>query len=316
MKFIIKAIIALFIINSTFFIKANAQIAVNTDGSDPDASAILDIKSTTSGFLVPRLTTTQRNNMPNKVEGLIVYDTDLQSYMLYDNLGWFNFRNYSADVNNDPRIYVEKSTDTDIIQFYRSNTNQFITQRTGNGDAEFIFVNSDDDIFIGRNTTGITNTGDNIRNVLIGLNAGVQNYGIRSNVIAGYNAGTKDRAYSDNVIMGYEALGGSVAATSTMNSNVIMGYQAGYDMTDGDHNVIIGYKAGYVFNGNDNVIMGEDAGENINGADNNVVIGLRAGRNLQADYNVCIGQNSGDGVTTGEYNTIIGNFLRKYIDDF
>ena len=307
MQFIIKTIIVFFIINTTFLIKINAQVAVNNDGSDPDASAILDIKSTTSGFLVPRLTSAQRSSMPNKVAGLLVYDTDLQSYMLYDNSTWYNFRDYGSDANNNTRMYVEKTTDSDKIEFYRSNNNQFTIQRTGNGDAELVFNNPNFDIFIGRNTTGITTDGSNIRNVLIGSNAGVQTLFIQYNVIVGHHAATKNRNYKYNVIIGYEALGGSVAPTSSITDNVIMGYRGGYDMTGGFDNIIIGDRAGYQFNGRDNVVIGSIAGNNINGGDYNVIVGDRAGQNLMADYNVCIGESSGNSLGTGEYNVFMGS---------
>ena len=36
-----------------------AQVAINTDGSNPDSSAILDLKSSNRGFLPPRLTNYQ-----------------------------------------------------------------------------------------------------------------------------------------------------------------------------------------------------------------------------------------------------------------
>ena len=40
---------------------ADAQsVAINTDASLPNASAILDIKSITKGLLIPRMTTVQR----------------------------------------------------------------------------------------------------------------------------------------------------------------------------------------------------------------------------------------------------------------
>jgi hypothetical protein len=35
------------------------SVAINTDGSAADASAILDLQSTTSGFLPPRMTAAQ-----------------------------------------------------------------------------------------------------------------------------------------------------------------------------------------------------------------------------------------------------------------
>ena len=53
-----------------------AQVAVNTDGSLPATSAILDAKSTTSGFLPPRMTLQQRNAIPAPAEGLLVVCTD------------------------------------------------------------------------------------------------------------------------------------------------------------------------------------------------------------------------------------------------
>jgi hypothetical protein len=37
--------------------------SINTDGSAADASAILDLQSTTSGFLPPRMTAAQRDDI-------------------------------------------------------------------------------------------------------------------------------------------------------------------------------------------------------------------------------------------------------------
>jgi hypothetical protein len=51
------------------------------------ASAILDITSTTKGFLPPRMTTTQRNAITSPAEGLIVYDTTSQKLYVYTT-GW------------------------------------------------------------------------------------------------------------------------------------------------------------------------------------------------------------------------------------
>jgi hypothetical protein len=37
-----------------------AQVGINTDNSTPDGSAMLDVKSTTKGMLIPRMTSDQR----------------------------------------------------------------------------------------------------------------------------------------------------------------------------------------------------------------------------------------------------------------
>jgi trimeric autotransporter adhesin len=63
-----------------------AQVAVNTDGSSPDASAMLDVKSTLKGVLVPRMTQAQRAVISSPANGLLVYQTDnTQGY--YFNIG-------------------------------------------------------------------------------------------------------------------------------------------------------------------------------------------------------------------------------------
>jgi len=60
----------------TMFITAGslfAQVGINTDGTAPDGSAMLDVKSTTMGVLVPRLTKTQRDAIATPATGLIVF---------------------------------------------------------------------------------------------------------------------------------------------------------------------------------------------------------------------------------------------------
>ncbi len=56
---------------------AQAQnVAINTDGTAADNSAILDVKSDAKGLLVPRMTATERGNIANPATGLIVYQTN------------------------------------------------------------------------------------------------------------------------------------------------------------------------------------------------------------------------------------------------
>jgi hypothetical protein len=57
-----------------------AQVAINTDGSVPDNSAILDIKSTTKGVLVPRMTAAQRDAIASPATGLLIYCSDNNLY--------------------------------------------------------------------------------------------------------------------------------------------------------------------------------------------------------------------------------------------
>lgn len=64
------------------------NVAINTDGSVPDASAMLDVKSSNKGMLVPRMTTAQRTGIASPAPGLLVYDTDTNNFWFYNGVGW------------------------------------------------------------------------------------------------------------------------------------------------------------------------------------------------------------------------------------
>ncbi|MBL0057529.1 MAG: hypothetical protein IPP31_15455 [Chitinophagaceae bacterium] len=63
---------------------AKAQsVSVNTDGSQPDNTAMLDIKSNSKGLLIPRLTTAQRTGIVTPALGLTVFDLDTYTYWIF-----------------------------------------------------------------------------------------------------------------------------------------------------------------------------------------------------------------------------------------
>ena len=64
------------------------SLAINTDGSSANASALLDVKSTLKGILIPRMTTIQKNAIVAPANGLIVYDTDLNQFYFYNGTTW------------------------------------------------------------------------------------------------------------------------------------------------------------------------------------------------------------------------------------
>src|SRR6476659_708106 len=44
--------------------------------TSPNASSLLEVKSTTKGILIPRMTQTQRNAIATPATGLLIYQTD------------------------------------------------------------------------------------------------------------------------------------------------------------------------------------------------------------------------------------------------
>ncbi|KJD36273.1 hypothetical protein PW52_06685 [Tamlana sedimentorum] len=66
-----------FIFNETY-----AQVGIGT--TNPNASSILDIESTTQGVLTPRMTSLQRLAIVSPAEGLLVFDLDEDAFYYYD----------------------------------------------------------------------------------------------------------------------------------------------------------------------------------------------------------------------------------------
>lgn len=88
----------IFIVLLIFTAQLKAQnAALNTDGSLPDNSSMLDIKSTTKGILIPRMTQVQRNAIATPATGLLVYQTDLtKGFYYYDGSAWVFIGNSTA----------------------------------------------------------------------------------------------------------------------------------------------------------------------------------------------------------------------------
>ncbi|MEM8893488.1 MAG: phage tail protein [Bacteroidota bacterium] len=63
-------------------------VAINTDDSDADASAILDVKSTTQGVIFPRLTSAQRDLISSPAAGLMIFNTDRLCLEYYTGAAW------------------------------------------------------------------------------------------------------------------------------------------------------------------------------------------------------------------------------------
>jgi len=66
----------------------NAAAGIAIGAATANASAILDLTSTTEGLLPPRVTTTQKNAIATPATGLTIYDTTLNKLCVYTGLAW------------------------------------------------------------------------------------------------------------------------------------------------------------------------------------------------------------------------------------
>jgi hypothetical protein len=73
-----------------FALSAFAQgVSVTSDASSADNSAMLDVKSTTKGMLIPRMTQAQRNAIASPATGLMVYQTNnTLGFYYYNGTAW------------------------------------------------------------------------------------------------------------------------------------------------------------------------------------------------------------------------------------
>jgi trimeric autotransporter adhesin len=136
---------------------AQAQnVGLNADGTPAHPSAILDIKSTDKGVLVPRLTAAQRTAITTPATGLLVYQTDgASSFYYFDGTIWVALTpgwallgntvaaaNFLGTLNNQP------------LNFRANNLDHArLTQR---GALE-LGRSSSGNLFVGRNTGLATN---------------------------------------------------------------------------------------------------------------------------------------------------------------
>jgi hypothetical protein len=93
----------------------NKGVTINNDNDDPHPSAILDIKSSTLGVLIPRIAMANRPSIPT--EGLLIYQIDnIPGFYFYDGSAWQrlnsttvlmasnNEKNVSARINQSENI--------------------------------------------------------------------------------------------------------------------------------------------------------------------------------------------------------------------
>ena len=88
------------------------------DGYSAESTAMLDIKSTSKGLLVPRLDSLQRVGITLPATGLLVFDTDASAFFYYDGSDWLNLTTNvispaSATVND--LLFSVINTDGDTV---------------------------------------------------------------------------------------------------------------------------------------------------------------------------------------------------------
>lgn len=78
---------------------------VGIRNSNPDASAVLDIQASNAGILIPRLTDGQMNAVINPAAGLLVYNSDQNTFFFFNGSQWIPLGTGSNNNNSgDPTL--------------------------------------------------------------------------------------------------------------------------------------------------------------------------------------------------------------------
>jgi hypothetical protein len=67
-------------------IDSSGNVGIGT--TSPNAAALLDVTSTTKGFLPPRMTTVQRDAITTPPAGLMIYNTTTNKLNFYNGSAW------------------------------------------------------------------------------------------------------------------------------------------------------------------------------------------------------------------------------------
>jgi trimeric autotransporter adhesin len=263
------------------FATAYAQnVAINNDGSTPHASAMLDIKSTDKGLLIPRVNLVSESDITtisNPRLSLLIYNNN---GTLPDGEGFYYWNG---------NLWTKLATRTNL-----SNLAWNLTGNTGTNPAnDFIGTTDFKPLVFKTNNIlcGKIDPGPN--NVFFGQSAGaIITTGAINNSFFGHFAGSSTTSGANNLFAGHQA--GN--ANTTGDANVFLGQEAGKLNTSGARNTIVGEDAG-VNNtiGNENTFLGNSAGRSL--ISNNVIaIGKQAfgGNNASAlPYSIAIGDRAG-----------------------
>ena len=291
----------------------SSQVAINKDGSNPNPSAILDVKgSSGSHFYIDDATgkvgvgTISPNYMLD-VQG----DISVQGSILQNNNGNSVFIGVGAGINDD------LSNNQNVFIGYSSGNYNITGQRNSAVGASSLVFNTAGsyNTAFGHNTLR-NSTGS--RNTAIGYYALYSNtasysvamgeMSLKSNTSGEYNTAIGSSSLRTNITTsGNTAIGYNTLYSNVANSNTATGKESLRYNTSGYENTSNGFQSLYNnTNGYWNTAMGTKSLYNNSNGDGNIAIGYKSLYLSNGNSNTAIGTNSAEKNSNGYENASIG----------
>lgn len=89
-----------------------AQVGIGT--TNPDASSILDLTSSSQGLLTPRMTIAERDLIIAPAVGLLIYNTTTSNFNYFDQV-WKEYSDYTNYYNSNSTIDVTTTSTLDVV---------------------------------------------------------------------------------------------------------------------------------------------------------------------------------------------------------
>ncbi len=302
------------LLNQESFSQTNTFPATGSAGigtTSPDASAILDVVSTSKGMLVPRMNKTQRDAIPAPATGLLIFQTtNTPGFYYFNGTAWTALKplSLSKTLNNltaPTAVNVEILPGSDNSINLGSSTNSwkdiFLDGALFLGGNKFISTSVTNSMFIG-NTGNTANTG--VKNTATGFDAMRFNNSGAFNVANGFSALRANTTGTNNTAIGANAL----LLNTTGSQNTAAGTATLAANTTGSGNSAFGFEALLSnISGNNNTALGPDVLITNTTGSENVGVGSGALYNNNASRNTSVGSQSLYANTTGSSNTAVGH---------
>jgi len=282
-------------------------LAIGTD--TPDASAAVDIVSSTKGIAFPSLTTASRDAIGSPKTGLVIYNDTTDSIDYYDGSVWqqigagsgtflglsdVNDSSYSGKNNFVPRVFAGSQLVLSPTFGMNVDTTERDALDTGTFGAGLLVWNSDTtqlEVYDGTSWVAVDSGGGD-GTTFIGLSDTPADYSGDANKLLGVDSGETDVEFKANTFLHNNsslivdnstniAIGQSDPlkhSTATLAGCTALGYNAGGAAVDLADCTFLGYNAG--------------------------------GSHTESNYNIGVGSNANRGAasTTNYNNTAVGSY--------